>query len=323
MILKNAATKLFKIREEASRSRPGADEGYDPHEKPFLDHLEDLRMTLMRMIGTLAVTTVLCFTFHKQIFEFLQFPARNTKMGDGMTLAEKIDFFVLAPHDIIMLMLKISFFTAVVLAMPLLVFFMFQFILPGLRQIEKKMIIPGAGIGFVLFLTGASFAFFLAAPIALKFFFNFQNERIGNINPSSQVPENIAEMPLVGMNGVQIPPFKEKEEESGNKETDTDPDKVVVSTLPPEMKQQIRTYMMELLAVQSGKDIALQYDETRDKIILANRKAARVSYQIGKYFEFITRLTLVFGLSFQLPVVVTILVKLELLTARVMRSTRT
>ena len=45
MILRFAFEKLFKAREAANRARqakqhkPGADEGYDPYEKPFLDHL--------------------------------------------------------------------------------------------------------------------------------------------------------------------------------------------------------------------------------------------------------------------------------------------
>lgn len=330
MILKTVFDKLFKIREEAAKARPGADEGYDPHEKPFLDHLEDLRTTLIQMGATLAITTILCFSFHVQIFEFLQLPSKITKMEDGGTLWDKIDFIVLAPPEILMLMLKVSFFTAVILAMPLLIFFAFQFILPGLRQIEKKMIIPGAGVGFILFLIGASFAFFLAAPIALKFFFVFENERIGDLNPAAKMLEQpIAEMPLIGVGGKKINPIgstEEKPDDTEGKEITTD---MIDSTpkasdpLSPELKQAVRSYMFELLAVQEGKNFMLRYDETRDKIILAHAKGARTTYQIGKYFEFITRLTLVFGLSFQLPVIVTILVKLELLTARVMRATRT
>ena len=340
MILKNAIDKLFKIREDAARARPGADEGFDPHEKPFLDHLEDLRETLMKMGATLLVLTVISFAFNKQIFKFLQLPAKRTNLEDGSTLQDKIDFFVLAPHDMLMLMIKTAFFAAVVIALPLLVYFAFQFILPGLRQMEKKMIIPGAGVGFILFLIGASFAFFLAAPMALGFFYKFQNDRIGDINPAAAaLRKPLAEMQLIGVGGTKIEPIgkaasptagdgadktgEEDDVDTANDVVDNIPEVGNPDVLDPEMKSAIRGYMIDLLAVQSGKNFVLRYDETRDKIILAHSKGAAVQYQIGKYFEFITRLTLVFGLSFQLPVVVTILVKLELLTARVMRSTRT
>ena len=37
--------KLFKLREQAAR-RPGADDGFDPHEKPFLDQSQPWRTDL-------------------------------------------------------------------------------------------------------------------------------------------------------------------------------------------------------------------------------------------------------------------------------------
>ncbi len=326
MILNTAFKKLFRIREEAARARPGADEGFDPFEKPFLDHLEDLRHTLMKMGGTLFIITILCFAFHKQIFVFLQLPAKITTLEDGAPLWERIEFIVLKPPEVLILMIKVSFFTAIVLAMPLLIYFGFQFILPGLRQVEKRFIIPGAGVGFLLFLLGASFAFFLASPIALKFFFVFQNERIGELDPAGRALQRpIAEMPLLGVGGNRIPPAGEPLEEKGEPSANRDapPELAGAAALSPDMKEAIRGYMIQLLAVQEGRNFVLRYDSIRDKIVLAHSKGAMVTYQIGEYFSFITRLTLVFGLSFQLPVIVTILVKLELLTARVMRATRT
>ena len=73
MILKPIFEKLFKIREDANRQRkqnlrPGADDGYDPYEKPFLDHLEDLRKTIGKMLVVVMVATILAFAFNKQIF---------------------------------------------------------------------------------------------------------------------------------------------------------------------------------------------------------------------------------------------------------------
>ena len=70
-MLKAGFEKLFQMRENASRRRPGADDGYDAHEKPFLDHLEDLRHTLMKIGATLAIATIACFAFHTKIFNDL------------------------------------------------------------------------------------------------------------------------------------------------------------------------------------------------------------------------------------------------------------
>jgi Tat protein translocase TatC len=329
MILRYAFEKLFKAREAANRKRqeslrPGADDGFDPYEKPFLDHLEDLRKTLAKVLITLLVATVLTFAFNVQIFEFVQLPAKIAKTDDGKSLWELIDFLTLSPPEILMLSIKTAFIAAIILSFPLIVWFIGEFILPGLKQAEKRYIVPGVGVGFLLFLIGASFAFFVAVPVALEFFYEFYLDRVGVIKSGAAAS---AQHQFVS---VQILP------------TETDPAATVpapgdakpalaplVSTLPagvaeldPAMKASIRHYLNNLLVVEKGSKLGYYYDPVQDKIILSNDSVKMVNYRIGEYISFVTRLVLVFGISFQLPIVVVILVKLQLLTGRVMRNTR-
>lgn len=324
MILKTAFEKLFQLREKSGkRRRPGADEGFDAHEKPFLDHLEDLRVTLFKIMGTLVISTVLTFAFHRQIFDLLQWPARMVHLSEGVTLWEKIDFITLAPPEILMLMLRVAFFAAVIITFPLTIFFLLQFIVPGLRQAEKRMIQPGIAIGFFLFLTGAAFAFFLACPIALRFFYTFQVQRFSALDPAAAaLAKPIAELPLIGVDGKEYRPANEKAKAKNDQSKSPGGDTPTAPALSPELKDEVRGYVLELFAAQKGQNLTFRYDKSRDKLVILQSKGAKVTYQIGEYIKFVTRLTLVFGIAFQLPVVVTILVKLELLTARVMRSTR-
>ena len=114
MILKTAFEKLFHIRESAGKARPGADDGFDAHEKPFLDHLEDLRHSLMQIGATLAVATIACFAFHKKIFELIQLPAKMpiANISEGVSLWSRLDLITLSPPEFIVLMLKLSFSAA-------------------------------------------------------------------------------------------------------------------------------------------------------------------------------------------------------------------
>jgi len=321
MILKTAFEKLFHIRESAGKARPGADDGYDAHEKPFLDHLEDLRHTLMQIGATLAVATVACFAFHKKIFELIQIPAKMpvANISEGVSLWDRMELITLSPPEFIVLMLKLSFFSGVIISFPFILYFGFQFILPGLRQVEKKTIIPGALVGFVLFLIGVCFAFFMAAPVALKFFYIFENERIASIDPSRDALEKpIADFSLLGADGKVYQPVDEEGDQTGDGEVADPP-----SQLTDEMREEIRETIKTSFATVDSSNFALRYDDTRDMLVLIESKGGKSIYRIGEYIAFISRLVLVFGISFQLPVVVSILVKLELLTARVMRSTRT
>jgi len=352
MILRPLFEKLFKFRETVSKqnkARPGADEGFDPHEKPFLDHLEDLRKTLMKIAAALAITTILGFAFHKQIFEFVLSPLDLATFSDetgGGSLRERLSFMVLSPPEILMLSIKVSFFAGLIGAFPLLVFFIGEFVLPGLRQQEKKLVIPGIGIGFLLFITGAAFAFYMATPIALKFFYQFQIDRIGLIKP--ELPDEQQFTPIgieTGEDGtVKATDIKEKgiaalSEESTSAAEKTpevkSPAKAEVDAetppaghqskadlLPDEQKESIRDYLMELIVVEKGAGVSVYYDKPSGKLVISTEDRKKIQYRIGEYISFVTRLVLVFGISFQLPVVVTILAKLQLLTARVMRATR-
>lgn len=347
MMLRFAFEKLFKAREAANRRRhervrPGADDGFDPYEKPFLEHLEDLRKSLAKMLITLLVTTVLTFAFNVQIFEFVQLPAKLAKTDEGKSLWELIDFLTLSPPEILMLSIKTAFIAAIILAFPLLVWFAGEFILPGLKQTEKRYIVPGVGFGFILFLIGASFAFFVAVPVALEFFYEFYLDRVGVIKsaatdeahefvpvqilpdpnaapppspaPSAPPPGSVGAGAAPAASGVVVPAPPAPPALPGLPPG--------VKELDPEMKAAIRHYLNNLLVAEKGSKLGYFYDPVRDKIILSNDTVRMVNYRIGEYISFVTRLVLVFGISFQLPIVVVILVKLELLTGRVMRNTR-
>jgi sec-independent protein translocase protein TatC len=65
--------------------------------------------------------------------------------------------------------MHLAFFGGLFLASPFVLFFIGQFILPALKKIEKRYFMPAFWFGLGLFLTGASFAYFVVMPPALKF----------------------------------------------------------------------------------------------------------------------------------------------------------
>ncbi|QTN33456.1 twin-arginine translocase subunit TatC [Akkermansiaceae bacterium] len=310
--------KVFELREKA----------HSDHEKPFLEHLEDLRVMITRVVVTLLVSMIVCFTFQEQLMHVLRAPAEkvifdkqqetmpDAKAHPGITVPtvetwdeakaieriaagldegqraafyrelgkpdmefharsvallraakalpeEKREGFVrnlgvdgkmvaqllalidsdpdvdasagsnikmmsaLKPTEPFMLSMKLAFFAGIVLAFPLLLMFVLQFVLPGLHENERKILWPAMGIGFGLFLSGVLFAYFFVLPRALLFFFDW------------------------------------------------------------------------------GAKLGVSND-----------------WRIGEYITFATQFTLLFGLSFELPVVVMVMVKLGLLSYETMSRTR-
>ena len=133
----------------------------------------------------------------------------------------------LKPTEGFMLSIKLAFFAGIVIAFPFLLYFILQFVLPGMHTAERKALWPAMAIGFGLFLSGVFFSYYIVLPKVLEFFHNYS---------SDMMIEN--------------------------------------------------------------------------------------EWRIGYYISFATQFTLIFGLSFELPVLVMTLVKLGVLNCEMMRRTR-
>lgn len=255
--------KVFQLRDKSMHDE----------EKPFLDHLEDLRIVITRIVITLIVAMSVCFTFQEDLMNLLRKPFDSVRLrhqesqipatkemakpldvekwerakkaeraSNGLRPDERAEFFKLEgqelefhahtvallraalalpeqtretflassvhdaeqvkqikaliatkatpeidqssakgltslkPTETFMLSMKLAFFAGIVLAFPLLLYFILQFILPGLHGNEKRVLWPALAIGFGLFLAGVSFAYFVVLPRTLIFFFEWSGK---------------------------------------------------------------------------------------------------------------------------------------------------
>src|SRR5271154_5933370 len=134
--------------------------------KPFLAHLEDLRWTIIRCVGALAVGVIICAFSVKYILKALYHPYRQT----GHDPKELFNFGVVDPFSIHM---EISIFGGLILSLPFLLYFVGQFLLPALTPREKRFLAPIFFAGAILFAVGVSFCYFLVLKATLQFFFGY------------------------------------------------------------------------------------------------------------------------------------------------------
>jgi Tat protein translocase TatC len=184
-----ALSKLFKVREKVALNLNTEDE-----EKPFLDHLEDLRKMFVRIIITLLISVFATFAFNRQLTDLVQQPYVWAMNGVAASInadvaahpeahpADRPAFSwkmpgTIKPQEGFMASVNVSMVSAVIVSFPLLLLFLLQFILPGLRKNERQTLWPALGIGFGLFLTGVTFSYYSVLPRALQFFaeWNYQH----------------------------------------------------------------------------------------------------------------------------------------------------
>jgi len=136
--------------------------------KPFLGHLEDLRWTIIRCVCALVVGIVICAFTAKYILRALYHPYRMA----GQDPHKLVNFGVVDPFSIHM---EISVFGGIILALPFLLYFIGQFLLPALTPREKRFLAPIFIAGSGLFALGVTFCYAFVLRAALEFFIGYSN----------------------------------------------------------------------------------------------------------------------------------------------------
>ena len=144
-----------------------ADPGIEASKAPLLDHLIELRRRLLWCFAALTVSFAISFYFAKPIFAVLVQPL----LAAGQTKLIFTQIF-----EAFFVELKVAMFGALMLAFPVLANQLWQFVAPGLYRKEKRAVLPFLLATPILFGMGASLAYFIAIPLALKFLLGFAGE---------------------------------------------------------------------------------------------------------------------------------------------------
>jgi sec-independent protein translocase protein TatC len=133
--------------------------------KPFLEHLEDLRWTIVKMAITIIAAMAVCFTFRQRLVVVLQRPLYEVGAQAGTLRA-------LGITDSITVSFHLAFYMGIVISFPLLLYFIAQFVLPALTGVEKRFLLPAIFVSFALFLIGVACCYFWLLPKTILFFFH-------------------------------------------------------------------------------------------------------------------------------------------------------
>ena len=136
-------------------------------DKPFWDHLEELRDRLMRCLYALLITAGIGYAVRMPVLEFLKAPLFKAFPPEKQHLYFTGLFESFFNH------LQISILVGVFIGSPYFIYQIWSFVAPGLHVHEKKMAIPFVVAGTIFFFLGAAFAYYLVLPVGFKFFVEF------------------------------------------------------------------------------------------------------------------------------------------------------
>lgn len=138
----------------------------DPKKMGFLDHLEELRWTLLKPLVVFFISFVVTIVFIQDIKEVLLYPLNENYTPEQMNTFEGLA--TRNPTGVFTAMLHIGLLVGITVSSPIFLFFLAKFLSPALTRKEKQLLLPGSLSAFCLFLLGSSFAFFLLIPKAIE-----------------------------------------------------------------------------------------------------------------------------------------------------------
>ncbi|MGJ0355625.1 twin-arginine translocase subunit TatC [Aliarcobacter cryaerophilus] len=131
-------------------------------------HIADLRKRLVISSITVVIMFFACFSFYEPILEWMMAPVKHAlPAGTSMIAVEIQETFFTA--------MKVAFFGGFIISLPVIFWQLWLFLAPGLYDHEKKLVVPFVFFATLMFLLGASFAYYIVVPVGFDFLIAFGN----------------------------------------------------------------------------------------------------------------------------------------------------
>lgn len=126
----------------------------------ILDHLEELRWRILKIGVAIIIGSIVAFFFHDQLRALLEAPFYDARPGNRLQALEVGEEWGV--------LMRISFFGGLLLAMPVVLFQLWAFINPALTGTERKWAFPIVGALVFLFIGGVAVGYVIL-PRGLDF----------------------------------------------------------------------------------------------------------------------------------------------------------
>ena len=128
----------------------------------FFDHLNEFRSCIFKCLLAFAVCACIAYSFIDELLSFIVTPIGQLVFT--------------SPTDAFLARLTLTFVCGFIISLPITLFQIWKFVALGLKDKEKKYILYFGPFSLILFFLGASFAYFIAIPIAMNFLLGFSSE---------------------------------------------------------------------------------------------------------------------------------------------------
>lgn len=141
---------------------------HEEKDQSMMEHLEELRRVLIISLLATAVMAGVCWFFSDKILEIILQPVLAT--GNKM--------HYIGIMEALMTKIKLSIFLGFLVALPVVLWQFWSFIMPALRKLERVYFTIFVIVSYLFFIGGILFAFYTVFSIGVKFLLHFGGEEL-------------------------------------------------------------------------------------------------------------------------------------------------
>ena len=255
------------------------------------EHLEELRTRIILALAGFFVAIIICLVFSERVMVF--FCAPLTHQLEKRFMDSRLYYSDLT--DPFMTYLKISMISAAAIAGPWMIYQIWLFVAAGLYPHERKNITRYIPLSVILFLTGLVFVYFAVLPLCIGFFLDF-----GNLLPmpgahSAPKVENVVTFHVPFVHG--------------------DP----ASLRAGDLWLDVDRHKLKIFFPESDTDLT---KGTIRSLSFGSDSLVSPIITLGQYIDLVLMFGLIFGIAFQLPLVILAVVAIGIVDVAFLRKQR-
>lgn len=152
----------------------------------LMEHLEELRDRLIRILIVVGIIFLICFSFGIGWFNYGEYsiPYIYPSMSDTISTSifskvssdlvpDGVRTIVTTPMDAIVVQLEVSFFLGILFGMPMIIYQLGRFASPGLYPHERRFIVKLSVPATILFAIGCIFSYVMVIPFIMHFLYGY------------------------------------------------------------------------------------------------------------------------------------------------------
>jgi len=136
----------------------------------FFEHLSELRKRLVYSLVAVLLGTLVAFSISQRVFTFIARPM--LKALGAAHMEEKLVYT--SPTGVINLLITLSLYMGLAIALPFVLYQVWMFIAPGLYRHERSGVLSFILSSMGLFIAGVAFGYYILLPYMLRFLIGFQ-----------------------------------------------------------------------------------------------------------------------------------------------------